>query len=189
MEIKGSDNYMVTTLGLCVKGPLGPLHIWDWELVTKALQALSFMEKAEPVQVHFTLRLRDQRSMLMQDGCKVYMDSYMASNGTCFMVTWTTFKDHLLEVALTQNRESMTLWTLTTIALYYFIMCEDPHEQKFVEIAFGWGPDHIWLHTRLESPWPHYMILEVSLDSLWTLSFGLSEFMVTALGLCVWKGP
>ena len=28
----------------------------------------------------------------MQDGCKVYMDSYMASNGSCFMVTWIIFK-------------------------------------------------------------------------------------------------
>jgi hypothetical protein len=39
----------------------------------------------------------------MQDGCKVYMDSYMSSNGSCFMVTWTIFKNHLLEVGLTQK--------------------------------------------------------------------------------------
>ena len=73
----------------------------------------------------------------MQDGCKVYMDSYMASNGSCFMVTWTIFKNHLLEVGLTQNRETMALRMLTTIDLFYFIMCEDPHEQKFIEFAFG----------------------------------------------------
>ena len=29
--------------------------------------------------------------MWMQDGCKVYMDSYMASNGSCFIVTWINF--------------------------------------------------------------------------------------------------
>jgi hypothetical protein len=34
----------------------------------------------------------------MQDGCKVYMDSYVASNGSCFIVIWTTFKCHLLMV-------------------------------------------------------------------------------------------
>jgi hypothetical protein len=45
----------------------------------------------------------------MQDGCKVYMDSYMAPNGLCFMVTWIILKNHLLEVGLTQNREKMTL--------------------------------------------------------------------------------
>jgi len=69
-----------------------------------------------------------QRSMWTQDGCKVYMDSYMASNGSCFMVTWTTFKNHLLEVGVTQNQEIMALRTLTTVDYLYFIMCEDSHE-------------------------------------------------------------
>ena len=36
------------------------------------------------------------------------MDSYMASNGACFMVTWIIFKHHLLEVGLTQNREILS---------------------------------------------------------------------------------
>ena len=27
-------------------------------------------------------------SMWMQDGCKIYMDSYMASNGSCFVAMW-----------------------------------------------------------------------------------------------------
>jgi hypothetical protein len=52
--------------------------------MTITLQALSLVEKAEPVQVRFTLRLRGQQSMWMQDGCKVYMDSYMASYESCF---------------------------------------------------------------------------------------------------------
>ena len=64
----------------------------------------------------------------MQDACNVYMDSYMALNGPCFMVTWIIFENHLLEVGLTQNRETMTLRTLTTVGLFYFIMCENPHE-------------------------------------------------------------
>jgi hypothetical protein len=54
----------------------------------------------------------------MQDGYKVYMDSYVASNGSCFTVTWTIFKNHLLKVGLTQNRETMALQTLTTINLF-----------------------------------------------------------------------
>ena len=45
----------------------------------------------------------------MQGGWKVDMDLYMASNGSCFMVTWIIFKKHLLEVGLTQNRETMAL--------------------------------------------------------------------------------
>ena len=65
------------------------------------------------------------------------MDSYMAWNGSCFMVTWIIFKNHLLEVGLTQNWETMALQTLTTIDLFYFIMCGDPRELKFIEIVFG----------------------------------------------------
>jgi hypothetical protein len=42
----------------------------------------------------------------MQDGYKVYMDSYMASNGSCFMVIWPIFKNHLLEVGLKQDKET-----------------------------------------------------------------------------------
>jgi hypothetical protein len=36
----------------------------------------------------------------------IYMDSYMALNGSCFVVIWIIFKNHLLEVDLTQNRET-----------------------------------------------------------------------------------
>ena len=64
----------------------------------------------------------------MQDGCKVHMDSYVASNGSCFMVTWIIFKTHLLEVGLTQIRETMALRMLVTVDLFYFIMVEYPHE-------------------------------------------------------------
>jgi hypothetical protein len=49
----------------------------------------------------------------------------MVSNGSCFMVTWIIFKDHLLEVRLTQDWETMALRMLTTINLFYLIMCED----------------------------------------------------------------
>jgi hypothetical protein len=44
-------------------------------------------------------------------------------------VSWSLglFPNHLLEVGLTQKRETMALRMLTTIDLFYFIMCEDPH--------------------------------------------------------------
>jgi hypothetical protein len=65
----------------------------------------------------------------MQDGCKIYMDSYTTSTGSCFMVTWTIFKIHLLEeVDQTQNRETMALGMFTTVDLFYFIMHEDPRK-------------------------------------------------------------
>jgi hypothetical protein len=49
--------------------------------------------------------------------------------GSSFMVTWTIFKNHLLEVALiTQKRETMALQTLTAVGLFYFTLLEDLHE-------------------------------------------------------------
>ena len=123
---------------------------------------------------HYTWGTNGVYMWMMQDGCKVYMDSYMAS---CFMVTWTIFKNHLVEVGRPENHwETMALRTLTIIGLFYFIVCEDMCElYTFIDIAFGWGSGHIWLHTKLEGPWPHYTISEVCWDNLWTLSLGLSQ--------------
>ena len=64
------------------------------------------------------------------------------------------------------------------------------HNHWFILFYHVWGPTwieiirqnsiwlraHIWLHTTLEDPWPHHMVLEVSWDNLWTLSFGLLQF-------------
>ena len=65
------------------------------------------------------------------------------------------------------------------------------HNRWFILFYHVWRPtwieihwNSIWLrvrshmtsHTTLEDLWPHYMILEVSWDGLWTLSFGLSQF-------------
>ena len=107
---------------------LGPFHTRDGEPVTITLRALSLVGKVEAVQVCFPLCLRDQRSMRIQDGCKVYMGSYVVLNGSCFTVIWTIFKNHLLEVGLTQDRETMAPRTFTTVDLVSFIMCDDPHE-------------------------------------------------------------
>ena len=167
---------------------LGPLHTWDWEPMTGTLQALSLVEKAEPVQVRFTLRLRDQRSMWMQDGCKVYMDSYMASNGSCFMVTWTIFKNHLLEVGLTQNRETMALRTLTTVDLFYFYHAWGP---AWIEIPWN----SIWLraysHMASHYTWGYVTtqcdfggVLGRPLDTFfWALTISWSQLLAR-----VWSG-
>ena len=123
--------------------------------------------------------------MWMQDGCEVYMKSYMASNGSCFIVTRTVYKNHLLEASLTQNRETMALWTLTTVDIFYCILCQDPHEYIFFEITFGWNPvtndftlhlrvrDHTtWFWRCLGTVFGHFLL-------------GSHNFMVTALGSCV----
>ena len=64
----------------------------------------------------------------MQDGCRVYMDSYVASNGSCFMGHLDYFQNHFLEVGLTLNWEIVPLRMLTIVDLFYSIMCKDPHE-------------------------------------------------------------
>ena len=67
-------------------------------------------------------------------------------------------------------------------------MCEDPCEWKFIEIAFGWGPGRMWLHTTLEDPWLHDMIfggvLGRPLDTFfWALTISWSR-----LSARVWSG-
>ena len=141
---------------------------------------------AGPNTLHTTLEGPTEEEKCKME-VNVYMGSYVASYGSCFMVTRTGFQNHLLEVGLTQNRWwDMGLWTFTTADLLYFIMWEDPAR---LGIAIGWGPGHTWLHTTLEGPWPHYMILEVSWDGLWTLSFGLSQICGHGLWLVCVSGP
>jgi hypothetical protein len=121
----------------------------------------------------FTLCLRDQQSMWMQDGCKAYMDSYMASNGSCFMVTWIVIKNYLLEVGLAQNREIVAFECSQPLVYFSFY-----HVWGYSWIEFHWTS--IWLrapslYTTLEGPWPQNMVLEVCWDGLWTLSCGRSQ--------------
>jgi hypothetical protein len=141
-----------------------------------SFQALSLVEKVEPAQVCSTLCSRDQRSMWMQDGCKVHLDSYMASKVSCFMVTWIIFKSHIFEVGLAKigwpwhSKRSQPL-------IYSIFLCvRTPMNRHSLKIVFGWEQGHIWVHSRLEGPWPHYMILEVGWDGLCTNSFQLSQF-------------
>ena len=80
----------------------------------------------------FTLRLRDQRSEYVNARWMVkskWIRSYMASNGSCFMVNRTIFKTPPLGGRPnTKNRETMALLMLTTVGLFHFIMREDSCE-------------------------------------------------------------
>ena len=72
----------------------------------------------------------------MQDKCKVYMDSYMASNGSCFMVTWTIFENHLLKVGLTKLGDYGT---------------PDAHHRWFILFYHVWGL--AWIENHWTSIW------------------------------------
>jgi len=102
------------------------------------------------------------------------MDSYMASNGSCLKVTWIIFYKPLLGGS--PNTKLGTPNDTLNAHNRWFILVYHMWGPTWIEIAFGWGLGHIWLHTTLEGLWPYYMILEVCWDGLWTLSFGLSQF-------------
>jgi hypothetical protein len=179
---------------ICSEGPArecletkGPLHTRDWEPVTFTLQEFSLVEKAEPVQVHFTLCSRDLWSMWMRDGCKVYMDSYMAPNGSCFMVTWIIFQKPSLGAGLTQDQVTMALWSFTTVGLFYFYHVWGP---TWIEIRWN----SIWMRARSRMT-SHYTwgsmtmlhdfgdVLGRSLDTFfWALTNSWSRLLA-----CVWS--
>ena len=70
----------------------------------------------------------------------------------------------------------MALQTLTTRWFIYWIMCKEPHECKFIEIAFGWGPSHIWLHTTWGSMTTLHDVGGGIGTAFGHFSFGLSQF-------------
>jgi hypothetical protein len=88
-------------------------------------------------QIRFTLHLRDQLSMWMQDGCKVYMDSYMASNGSCFIVTLDCFHKPPLG-----GRPNTKLGDQGT---------PNAHNRWFILIYQAWG--HAWIESHWNSIW------------------------------------
>jgi hypothetical protein len=96
----------------------------------------------------------------------------MASNGCCFEVTWTIFKNPPLGGRLdTKLGEHGTLkshnhWFIR----FYHAWGPRVNATSLKEHWIGWGPDMIW---------------EVSWDGLWTHLLGPHNFMVMALGSCV----
>ena len=81
--------------------------------MTIALQALSLVEQrgAGPSSLlHTTLEGgTDGVSECNMDVKSTYMDSYVASNGSCFVVTWTVLKNHLLQRRRYSSFNSMGL--------------------------------------------------------------------------------
>jgi hypothetical protein len=134
-----------TTQGLCM--PSEPLHTWDWEHVTITFQSLSLVEKVEPIQVHFTLSLRDQRSKWMQDGCKVYMDSYMASNLSYSILTWNM------------------------ILFYVCIHFECSHPLIYSNLSCM--HNFIQSHNNVMPEWQYYEEYSSHLDWRWGISNGI----------------
>ena len=111
--------------------------------------------------------------MWVQDGCKVYMDSY----------EWIMFYGHLdysqkPPLGGRHNHwETMALRTLTTVGL---ICCYRVWGPAWIEIRWNSTWLRAWSHTTsrcilgfVTTTW----FLELFWDGLWTFSFGLSQFL------------
>jgi hypothetical protein len=72
----------------------------------------------------------------MQDRCKVYTVSYMASNGSCFMVTWIICKNTLLEGGVIQTGDHGT---------------RNAHNRCFSLFHDMWAPT--WIEIHWNSMW------------------------------------
>ena len=92
------------------------------------------VDRAELVQVQGPLHARrtDGGSVWMQDGYQVYMDSCMASIGSCFMVTWIIFKKPFL--GGTSNTKPGDHGT------------PNVHNCWFILFYHAWGPTWIGIH-------------------------------------------
>ena len=150
--------------------------------MTITLQALSLVEKTELIQVRFTLCLRDQWSMWTHDGCKVYMDSYMTSNRSCFMITWTILKNHLLKVGLnTKPWDHIT----TNAHNRWFILSYHVWEPAWIEINWNSIWLRAWSHMASRYTWGSVTtlhdfggVLGWPLDTFfWALTIPWSRFL------------
>ena len=117
------------------------IHTRDWEPVTIHFKHSHWWKRPSWSKFASHYAWGTNGSIWMRDECKVYMDSYMAPNGLCLMVTWIIFKNHVLEVGLTQNLETTALWTITIVGLFYFY-----HVWRPTWIEIHWN--NIWLRAR-----------------------------------------
>ena len=83
----------------------------------------------------------------------------------------------------------MGLWTVTTVGLFYFIMCEDPCDRNSIQIHWN----SIWLRARLQMTshytWGSEITLQHDFGSVLgrplDTFFWAQKLMVMALGSCV----
>ena len=105
------------------------------------------------------------------------------------MVTWIIFENHLLEVGLTQNQETMALRTLTTVDLFYFYHVWRP---AWIETHWNSIWFRAWAHMTSHFTWESVTtlhdfegVLGWPLDTFfWALTIPLSRLLTH-----VWSDP
>ena len=136
----------------------------------------------DPSLLHTTF-LRDQERKWMQDGCKVRMDSYMASNGSCSMVTWIIFRNHLLEGR--PNTKPGDYGTPNAHNHWFILFYHGMRTRAWIKIHWNSIWLRTWSHMTSHDTWGSVTtlhdfggVLGRPLDTL----FWAHNFMVTALG-------
>ena len=114
---------------------LGPLHSRDWEPATIiTLQTLSLVEKAEagPSLLHTTYAWGTNGvcECKMVDIKSTWFPTWHRMDHVSWSLFWTVFKTHLLEVGLTQFRETMAFWMLATVDFILFYHCVRIHVNR-----------------------------------------------------------
>ncbi len=113
--------------------------------------------RAGPSSLH--TKLEGPHSVWMQDGCKVYMASYMASNGSCFLLTWTILKKTPLG-----GRPNTKLGDHGTL---------NAHNHWFILFYHVWGP--AWIEIHWNSIWLRVR-LHMTSDYTWGTTTTLRDF-------------
>ncbi len=104
----------------------------------------------------------------------------MDVKSTCIIGHLDYFQKPSLEGRPNTNQKTLALRTLTTADVFYFIMCEDPREKKFIEDLVTYDftlhsrvHDHtIWFWRCVGMAFGHLLL-------------GSHNFMVTTLGSSV----
>ena len=116
------------------------------------------------------------------------MHSYMTSNGSCFVVTWTIFKNHLLEVGQHKTKRPWHFECSPPFFILFYHVWESP------KIERHWNS--IWLRAQLDMAsqytWDSMTtlhdfggILERPLGTFfWALTISWSQLLAR-----VWSGP
>ena len=120
--------------------PLGTLYTRDWARDhCNSSPLVGGKGRAGPSSLHTTLEgpteYVNAKWMSSVHGFLLYIKWIM------FLITWIIFKNHLLDVGLTQSWETMALWMLTIINIYIFY-----HARGSTWIGIHWN--NIWLKAR-----------------------------------------
>ena len=101
--------------------------------------------------------------------CKVYMDSYTALYGSSFMVIWTIFKNHLLEVGCWFSLFHH-VWRSAWIEIHWNSIWLRAWSHMTSHFTWRWVRDHTtWIWRCVGITFGHFLL-------------GSHNFMVTALG-------